>query len=178
MVGGDRSVVAGVIHGQIQLVQAASQAELVAQLRAEIKELAQKASIASDEASASARTWNRAHMVLGLPTAVIAAVSGATALASTAGRIPAGILALCAAAMSAAAGFLGSEAKSVAGQQRAAALATLATDARILAAYDLEGGPAPQFRQRLIILADRLEAIRANDFEAARALKTRSRDYD
>jgi hypothetical protein len=128
---------------------------------------------AQHEARRSIR-WSVVHLTLGLPTAVLAAVAGATALASTAGRIPAAFLALLAAAMSGAASFLGSEAKSIDAQQRAAALDTVATDARLLLAgnrADTEG-----LRRRVIALVDRIEAIRANDMKAASILKQRERD--
>lgn len=50
--------------------------------------------------------FNSMYYLLGLPAAVLAAVAGATALASTAGRIAAGVIALTAAALSAAVAFL------------------------------------------------------------------------
>jgi hypothetical protein len=43
------------------------------------------------------KQWRGVNLSLGLPAAVLAAVSGATALVSTTGRIPAGILALASA---------------------------------------------------------------------------------
>ncbi|MFF5297240.1 hypothetical protein [Paractinoplanes globisporus] len=173
--GGEGSVASGVIFGDIVVSQISGDSSLVLRLRAEIKELAETANLVASAELKSARRWGRIHLILGLPTAVVAAVSGATALASTAGRVPAGVLALCAAAMSAASGFLGSEAKGTAAEQRAAALSTLATDARILSAFDLEGEPSPGLRRSLVDLADRLEAIRANDLEAAKVLKARAR---
>jgi uncharacterized protein YceK len=45
----------------------------------------------------SAKQWRAVNLILGLPASVLAALAGATALASTAGRIVAGILALAAA---------------------------------------------------------------------------------
>lgn len=48
-----------------------------------------------------AKQWRGINLILGLPASVLAAVSGATALASTAGRLWAGLLALGAAAFGA-----------------------------------------------------------------------------
>ncbi|GAA0503427.1 hypothetical protein Ade02nite_35890 [Paractinoplanes deccanensis] len=53
-----------------------------------------------------ARRWGRVYFALGLPSAVLAGVAGATGLASTSGRIPAAIIALVAAGLGAAATFL------------------------------------------------------------------------
>jgi hypothetical protein len=44
-----------------------------------------------------AKLWRGTNLVLGVPAAALAGVAGATALASTTGRVTAGILALCAA---------------------------------------------------------------------------------
>jgi len=52
--------------------------------------------------------WQATDVTLGLATAILAAVAGAAGLASTAGRVPAAILALTAAALSAATKFLNS----------------------------------------------------------------------
>lgn len=48
-----------------------------------------------------AKQWRGVNLIFGLPASVLAAVSGATALASTAGRVWAGLLALGAAAFGA-----------------------------------------------------------------------------
>jgi hypothetical protein len=52
--------------------------------------------------------WQGLDAIFGLLAAVLAAIAGAAGLASTAGRIPAAILALCAAGFAAANQFLGS----------------------------------------------------------------------
>src|SRR5256885_1436628 len=52
--------------------------------------------------------WGRVYLTLGLPAAVLAAIAGAAALASTTTRIVGGIIALTAAGVSAAAAFLDS----------------------------------------------------------------------
>jgi hypothetical protein len=59
--------------------------------------------------STKAIVWSRVSLVIGLPAAILAAVAGVTALASTAGRIPAGILAIASAGLGSAAAFLDSQ---------------------------------------------------------------------
>jgi hypothetical protein len=59
--------------------------------------------------SKKAIAWSRVYLVIGLPAAALAAVAGVTALASTAGRIPAGILAIASAGLGSAAAFLDSQ---------------------------------------------------------------------
>jgi hypothetical protein len=48
-----------------------------------------------------AKQWRSLNLILGVPTSAFAAVSGITALASTAGRVSAGVIAIAAAAASA-----------------------------------------------------------------------------
>src|SRR4051812_40087733 len=60
----------------------------------------------------SGRLWERLHYSLGGLAVVLAAVSAGTGLASTAGRVPAAILALASGAVTALATFLKSEKRS------------------------------------------------------------------
>ena len=55
-----------------------------------------------------ARFYSSLYYIFGLPAAILAAIAGATALASTTGRITAGIIALTSSALSAAVVFLDS----------------------------------------------------------------------
>jgi hypothetical protein len=75
-------------------------------LRAELTGLIADAHATAKRVGRWAFFWQNADVGLGLAAAVLAAVAGATGLASTAGRIPAAILALAAAASTAAAKFL------------------------------------------------------------------------
>jgi hypothetical protein len=69
-----------------------------------------------------ARRWGSLYFLVGLPAAVLAAVAGCKpALASTAGRIPAGITALTASALGATATFLDSRTRSEKNENLAAA---------------------------------------------------------
>lgn len=77
------------------------------------------------------RWWGRAYYLLGLPAAVLAAVAGATALISVSGRIPAAIIALVSAGLTAAATFLNSEQNRKKDDELSAAWQGLADDARL-----------------------------------------------
>jgi len=77
------------------------------------------------------RWWGRAYYLLGLPAAVLAAIAGATGLISTAGRVPAAIIALVAAGLSAAATFLNSEQNRKKDDELSAGWQSLADDARV-----------------------------------------------
>src|SRR5437016_5220419 len=63
---------------------------------------------AADWHSKRAALYGRAYYALGLPSVALAALAGAAGLASTAGRVPAAIIALVSAALGAAATFLNS----------------------------------------------------------------------
>jgi hypothetical protein len=75
--------------------------------------------------------WQVIDVVLGLLAATLAAVAGAAGLASTAGRVPAAILALCAAGLAAANQFLGSAERFEKNRTRRNAWEVLEWDARM-----------------------------------------------
>ncbi|HXL91964.1 MAG TPA: hypothetical protein VN969_23730 [Streptosporangiaceae bacterium] len=83
------------------------------------------------DARRSSRWWGRAYYLLGLPAAVLAAVAGATGLISAAGRVPAAIIALVAAGLTAAATFLNSGDNQKNRIVMSAAWSELADDARL-----------------------------------------------
>ena len=82
----------------------------VASCRASL-ELEAEADRESQQWGNRAGRYNGLYVLLGLPAAVLAAVAGVTVLASTAGRLAAGIVALMSAALSASATFLDSAKK-------------------------------------------------------------------
>ena len=53
-----------------------------------------------------AKRWGLVHLALGIPAAILSAAAGITGLAISAGRVPAAIIALVAAAVSASSAFL------------------------------------------------------------------------
>lgn len=75
--------------------------------------------------------WGRAYYLLGLPAAILATIAGAAALASTAGRVPAAIIALISAGLTAAATFLNSDENKKNHIRFSAAWQQLADDARL-----------------------------------------------
>jgi hypothetical protein len=111
-------------------------------LRSEIAQLTSDALGQSAKYLSWARLWQAAYLVVGLSTAVLTAVAGATGLASTAGRIPAAVMALSAAALAAAARFLGSNERYEKNRRRSIAWQVLADEARLASAG--EGHPGAQ----------------------------------
>jgi hypothetical protein len=75
--------------------------------------------------------WSKAYYLIGFPAAILAAVAAATGLASETGRIPAGIISLVSAGLSAAVTFLNSEERRKHNDAVAAGWQSLAERARI-----------------------------------------------
>lgn len=78
-------------------VESDRDAERRNQLDTELQRLEESAMYSAQIQFESAKQWRSVNLVLGLPASVLAALAGATALASTTGRIVAGVLALAAA---------------------------------------------------------------------------------
>jgi len=79
----------------------------------------------------ASKRWARAYYLLGLPAAILATIAGAAGLGSTAGRIPAAIIALFSAGLSAAATFLNSNDNKQQSTKISAAWQELADDVRL-----------------------------------------------
>jgi hypothetical protein len=79
----------------------------------------------------ASKRWGSAYYLLGLPAAVFATIAGAAGLASTAGRIPAAIVALAAAGLATAATFLNSNDNKQQNGKLSAAWQELADDVRL-----------------------------------------------
>lgn len=75
----------------------ASEAKRRKAIEDELQRLEESAKYSAQAQFELTKQWRGINLTLGLPASVLAAVSGATALISTTGRIPAGILALAAA---------------------------------------------------------------------------------
>jgi hypothetical protein len=78
-------------------------------LESTYRQLVAQSDLNSFDAWRASRWWGRTYYILGLPAAVLAGIAGAVGLATTAGRIPAAIIALVAAALTAAVTFLNME---------------------------------------------------------------------
>jgi hypothetical protein len=97
------------------------------------------------EARRAGLWWGRAYYMLGLPAAVLATVAGATGLASTAGRVPAGL--------TAASTFLTSDRNQRRNIVISAAWSELADDARLhnlSFLQDIEGLEDPSKRSAVV----------------------------
>lgn len=121
--------------------QATTASLLDRQRKAMRSELLSIASRAVDEAVAArrrARAWSSLYFIVGLPAAILAAVAGTTALASTSGRVAAGIIALVSAGLTTAATFLDSATRQKAHENLAAGWDVLASDVELKLLVDLE----------------------------------------
>jgi len=131
---------ASVVHSHemsafISTLEASSPDEQASEpLRDVLEDLVSEASEQSASYHAWAQLWRTTDLVVGLATAVLTAVAGATGLASTAGRIPAAIMALGAVALTAAARFLRSDQRYETNRRRHIAWEVLRRDARLAGA--------------------------------------------
>lgn len=117
-------------------------AQTLDRLRSELEEFTVDAFEQSTKYDRCARLWQMTHLTVGLLTTVLTALSGATGLASTAGRIPAAIMALSATALAAAVRFLRSKDRYEKNRRRCNAWQVLAREARLASAAD--GHPETQ----------------------------------
>jgi hypothetical protein len=91
------------------LYAAADKKETPDRLESAYKQLIAQSDLNSFDAWRASRWWGRTYYILGLPAAVMSGVAGAVGLAGAAGRVPAAIIALAAAGLTAAVTFLNSE---------------------------------------------------------------------
>lgn len=122
--------------------------------------------------SVQARNWELVHSVLGLPAAVIAAISGTTGLTATGARVPAAILALISAGLVAAASFLHPQVRAEEARVRTNALLVLDAQAKfalIQARERRRGVPLETFRSLLerktMIVTGRTEQLQGDGGE-------------
>ena len=106
-------------------------------MASELRKMIERAEANAQVARRKASSWGRLYFSLGLPAAILAAIAGATALASTAGRVAAGIIALISSGLTAAATFLDSETRRQSHENLAAAWQVLGNDADVRLAVDL-----------------------------------------
>jgi hypothetical protein len=122
------------------IVASSSAGSVVEGVRAGIEEILGASTAAAEWHAAWARRWGRIYLWLGLPASILAAVAGATGLASAAGRLPAALMALGAAALGSAATFLESGQRRQYHEAMSSAWQVLANDAHVyLLAYVPDG---------------------------------------
>ncbi|WP_157253096.1 hypothetical protein [Nonomuraea typhae] len=141
----------------------------VQHLRAEIERIIAEAQAQAGQARWWSSFWRVAHIVLGLPAVVLATLSGATGLSSADARIPAAVLALAAAALTAGAGFLRSDARASASRARKNAWWQLEAEARMVLARDGYGQAAPLVEGLRHLLDQRKAALDAGGDDASPA---------
>lgn len=106
--------------------------EHVSGLHSEIQQIREEAIRQVRRADRRAHAWVVVDIALGLPAALLAAVSGAAGLATADARVPAAILALVSAGLSAGAGFLRSDHRRVANKQSRQAWAAVESEALLV----------------------------------------------
>lgn len=122
-----------------------------------------------------AKYWRAVNLILGVPAAVLAAVAGATALASTTGRVPAGIIALVAAGLSAITTTLNAAQRTEQGQAAGNLYLALQSDARIARETDLPRQSFDEARAALAELRVRQDEINQSSALPARYAYWRAR---
>ena len=125
----------------------------------ELARIEEGAEYSSNSQFEQAKLWRGTNLVLGVPAAGLAAVAGATALATTAGRVAAGILALCAAGLGAVMTTLNAARRAEQAHVSGNAYLSLRNDARRLRSIDLASRPIEEARQSLEELTARENEI-------------------
>ena len=110
--------------------------------------------------------YNGLYVLLGLPAAVLAAIAGVTVLASTAGRLAAGIVALMSAALSASATFLDSAKKRDQAEKLNTEWEDLYNEMRVCRLTELASFTTDSGSSHLTSFAARAAAIRAGRDQA------------
>ncbi len=116
--------------------QGVVESRMVEKARLLLDRLSEEAKNGAAWFSVKASRWGRVYLTLGLPAAVLAAVAGATALASTTSRIVAGFIALGSACFSAAAAFLDSRNNQQRFEALAASWSALGSDVEAIVTFD------------------------------------------
>jgi hypothetical protein len=115
-----------------------------------------------------AKLWRAAHLILGVPAAALAAIAGATALASTTGRVAAGIIALVSAGLSAVASSLDAAGRAESAQTSGNRYLAVQAAARVARTVDLPLQDVATARQTLSELMARRDEINAEASVTAR----------
>jgi hypothetical protein len=123
----------------------------------------------------AAKIWRAVNLWVGVPAAVLAAVAGVTALASSTGRIAAGIIALAAAAASAVAALLNASQRAETAESTGNKYLGIQQDAAISREVDLPLQNVEQARQMLHELADRRQEVNAGSHAIPRLAYRRAR---
>ncbi|HAM02643.1 MAG TPA: hypothetical protein DCQ30_10545 [Acidimicrobiaceae bacterium] len=133
----------------------------------ELERIEESAKYSGQTQFEQAKFWRGFGLVVGLPAAVLAAISGGTGLADAAARVPAGAEALAAAGLGAVLTAVGAAKRVSNAHASGNAYLSIQTDARQLRLIDLPTLDAEQARQHLAELTKRLaDANAAADLPA------------
>lgn len=131
----------------------------VASIKAELQRIEESATYSAQGQFEQAKLWRGLNLAIGAPAAALAGIAGATALASTSGRIAAGIIALVAAGLGAVAASLNAAQRIEQAQSAANRYLSLQSDARIAHLVDLCQQDATVARDGLMHLRARQDEI-------------------
>ncbi|MFJ5727496.1 SLATT domain-containing protein [Streptomyces paradoxus] len=138
----------------------------------ELRRLEESAMYSAQMQFETAKHWRSVHLMMGIPTSLLAAVAGTTALVESTGRIAAGILALVSAGISAIMTTVNAPQRMTHATTCANAYLEVQTAARQTRTVDLPGLPAGEARAMLAELtARRDEQNRAADPPSRRAYR-------
>lgn len=110
----------------------------VTPVRAEVERVLAEAERRERSAHQRVRLWGVMDIALGFPAAVLAGISGAAGLASPDARVPAALLALVSAGLTAGAGFLRSDVRRAENRRSRLAWAEVEAGARLLLAQETQ----------------------------------------
>jgi hypothetical protein len=125
----------------------------------ELERIEEGALYSSNSQFEQAKQWRGVNLALGIPASVLAAIAGGTALATTAGRVAAGVIALIAAGLGAVLTTLNAARRSEQAHISGNAYLALRNDARRARMIDLAGQSFDDARQALAELAARESEI-------------------
>jgi hypothetical protein len=125
----------------------------------EFSRIEESAEFSSQAQFEQAKLWRGINLLLGVPAAALAAVAGATALASTSGRVAAGIIALVAAGLGAVVTTLNAAQRTEQAQAAGNLYLALQSDARISREIDLPNQSTEAAREALQGLRVRQDEI-------------------
>jgi hypothetical protein len=134
----------------------------------ELSRIEESARFSAQAQFEQAKYWRAIHLTLGVPASVLAAVAGVTALASTTGRVAAGIIALAAAGLSAITTTLNAAQRTEQAQAAGNLYLALQSDARIARETDLPRQPFDAARGALQELRVRQDEINQSSALPAR----------
>jgi fermentation-respiration switch protein FrsA (DUF1100 family) len=125
----------------------------------ELKRIEESTTYSSQSQFEQAKLWRGINLLFGVPAAVLAAVAGATALASTSGRLAAGIIALVAAGLGAVTTTLNASQRSKEAQDVGNAYLALMSHCRMTRTVELPNASDDAARAALAALRAQHDSI-------------------